>query len=1023
MNSTSYGNSGKIKGFGIIIVLCFSTFVLTPLLISKIGFNRKNRTEDPRIVKLSPVVDSNSNKIHDAFENTINYASSELIEAIICFSKKPQESDKKMIESLGGTWIQQFEVIYAAHILIPSFRIPTLAEQYSISAISSNSKSKSFLYLSNPQVRARGGAWNLQFNSSNLTGNPYFATAVLDTGIDANHPDLSSRVIAWKDFSGADASIPDDEYSNRTDFGHHGTHVASTISGQGNSSKTNYMNVTYTGLIQDTKDYISVGPAYIKSDSNSLSLIIKQSWNATFASWVGLRRTDGTVPWSSISNNSQWSINISTPGNYTAYVGGNDQEDITYDIPFVSQTAFPIETPVDGYGANTGIAPESKIVALKVLDDTGSGTKAQLLSAFDWCINNKTLFNITVINLSLGFDTIESDIDSAIENIVKNHGIIVVAAAGNEGVSSTRIVSPGSAPYAITVGAVNRLNEIAYYSSIGNPVYNNIVIKPDVTAPGGSVYSYPYSSSKCAHTIFAADSNFDDEFDGNYGPDGWIDNKSTVDRYPDDYTGMQGTSMATPHISGIAQLLIQRLAAENNGNWTWSQSNALKIKQLILMATSESAAIGMGGEDTQNPELNRGAKDYTEGWGRVDTLTAISLATEITSFSSQNITFSNDSIGPRVAAYNLKLIQGLQYSFTLKMLDNNSDIDLFLYQANPSTYGEPIQINKSATIGFGVDEVLSFMPNATGNYYLIARWANGTGTSQATLSLPSINDALENFDLSFSTGGNAPWFYQTNITYDGIDAMRSGALNDSQSSWITTVLTGPGVLGFYWKVDSETNNDWLNFSVDGVSVEAISGDINWIHVTYNITAGIHTLTWNYSKDASTSSGNDCAWLDSVTYEINIEEHFAIIQEITPNPSETGLISLSWTKIIGATKYYLFRQTSSFDNVSALTPIAEPTLNFYTDNITTNGTYFYRVIATNGTHNSSLSNIVKVTVAIPSSSNPQPVPEPEPEPEPEFEIPFENLIYGGIALVIVILILSCAFKKPKKMPTENYASYN
>jgi subtilisin family serine protease len=1021
-------DSRRFRTYFLIFVLFVSIFGLTPILFSNIGFKQTLKAEDSRIVRIPLNFDSNNNKIHDAFEDSINFASIEPVEAIICFERVPNESDRKMIEALGGTWIQQFQVIYAAQISIPAYKIEQLAKEYAISAISANSKAKSFLYLSNNQIRARNATWNLQFNGLNLTGNPYFSTAVLDTGIDATHPDLASRIIAWKDFAGADAMVSGDEYLTPTDYGHHGTHVAGIVSGQGNSSKTNYMNVTQAGLIQTTLNYVSYGPSFIKTGSDSRSLIIKQSWNTTFDSWVGIIKTDGSISPGSISNNSEWSATISVPGHYSTLVGGNDQANINYDIPYVAQVAFPIQDPTDGYGANTGIAPESKIVALKVLDDTGSGTKSQLLNALDWCINNKTTFNITVINLSLGFDNIESDIDTAIENVVKNHGIVVVAAAGNDGVSSTKICSPGSAPYAITVGAVNQVNEIAYYSSIGNPIYNNIVVKPDVTAPGGSVYSYPYSSLKTSHTIFSADSNYDDEFEGNYGPDGWIDGKNPSDRYPDDYTGMQGTSMATPHVSGVAQLIIQRLAADNGGVWTWSGTNAAKVKQLLLMATSESKALGMGGEDTQNPQLNRGTKDYTEGWGRIDTLSAIDLATEISSFTSKNLTFSNSSIGPRVAAYNLKLNQSIQYSFILRMLDNRSDIDLFLYQGTPSTFGEPIQLNKSATVGLGVDEFLTYTPNATGTYYLIARWANGTGTSNAILTTPTINDALDNDDIQFTTGGDAPWIYQTNETYDGIDAMRSGIINNSQSSWISTTLNGPGNISFYWKVDSELNNDWINFSVNGVSVGGKSGNNNWTKFSYSIPNGTHTLVWNYSKDAATSSGNDCAWLDLVTYEINIEEHRSIISEINPNPSTTGIISLSWTPIIGAIKYYLFRQPEAFDNVSSLTPIAEPTTIFYTDNITINGTYFYRVLATNGTHNSTLSNIINVTVAIPpiqngSNTEPAPQPEPEPEPEPDYEIPFENLVYGAIALGVVVIILSCAFRKPKKMPTENYSYYN
>jgi hypothetical protein len=99
----------------------------------------------------------------------------------------------------------------------------------------------------------------------------------------------------------------------------------------------------------------------------------------------------------------------------------------------------------------------------------------------------------------------------------------------------------------------------------------------------------------------------------------------------------------------------------------------------------------------------------------------------------------------------------------------------------------------------------------------------------------------------------------------------------------------------------------------------------------------------------------------------IEGETVIISDILPNPSMNGKITMDWNDIEGATKYYVYRHTTSFSDVSGLTPIAEVTISFYKDTITTNGTYYYRVIATNGPLNSSVSNEVSVTVQIEQSS--------------------------------------------------------
>ncbi|HMP97911.1 MAG TPA: hypothetical protein PKA51_13395, partial [Kiritimatiellia bacterium] len=102
-------------------------------------------------------------------------------------------------------------------------------------------------------------------------------------------------------------------------------------------------------------------------------------------------------------------------------------------------------------------------------------------------------------------------------------------------------------------------------------------------------------------------------------------------------------------------------------------------------------------------------------------------------------------------------------------------------------------------------------------------------------------------------------------THDGVDANRSGVITHSQQTWMETVLSGPGVITFYWKVSSEASYDLLEFHVNGSRQFHISGNVDWQYRTVNIGNGEQTLRWQYAKDMSVSSGSDCGWVDQVVF--------------------------------------------------------------------------------------------------------------------------------------------------------------
>ena len=242
-----------------------------------------------------------------------------------------------------------------------------------------------------------------------------------------------------------------------------------------------------------------------------------------------------------------------------------------------------------GNGILRGVAPDAKIVAYKVLDSDGSGSWNGVVRSIERSVdpNQDGDFSdhLDIISLSLGGSGDPDDpISKAIDNAVKE-GVVAVIAAGNSGPYEQSIGSPGTAREAITVGAVEKCDTIADFSSRGPVVWENgILLKPDLMAPGVEI---------CA-------AQFDD----------WLDDRVCKD---DKHIAISGTSMATPHVSGAAALLLQ-------SHPEWSP----EIIKSALMSTS----------------LDLGLSPIAQGAGRINVLEAndAEIATEPQSIAFEMLT-------------------------------------------------------------------------------------------------------------------------------------------------------------------------------------------------------------------------------------------------------------------------------------------------------------------------------------------------------------------------------------------------
>jgi len=128
--------------------------------------------------------------------------------------------------------------------------------------------------------------------------------------------------------------------------------------------------------------------------------------------------------------------------------------------------------------------------------------------------------------------------------------------------------------------------------------------------------------------------------------------------------------------------------------------------------------------------------------------------------------------------------------------------------------------------------------------------------------------AVNNPTLNFSHGGDAVWSIHNNETHDLGFSVKSGTIGLNQESWFSTTVKGPGKLIFWWAVDSTANHHYLQFQIDGVAQDSISGPNNpgvWVKKSYSIAAGTHTLKWRYYTDGTAASGRNAGYVDEISF--------------------------------------------------------------------------------------------------------------------------------------------------------------
>lgn len=184
-----------------------------------------------------------------------------------------------------------------------------------------------------------------------------------------------------------------------------------------------------------------------------------------------------------------------------------------------------------GIGDMDGIAPGADIYDVKVLDGSNTAPLSKIIEGIYWCIDN----DMDIINMSFGTTAYSASLEQAIDAAVED-GIIVVAAAGNNGAEAANIDYPAAFDNVISVGASNGDNAMTDFTSRGEGI--------DILAPGEKIWSY-----------------------------GAFAGLQTLD----------GTSIATAHVTGAAALLLERYPA----------ADTEFIRQLLMASANQET----GGSD------------------------------------------------------------------------------------------------------------------------------------------------------------------------------------------------------------------------------------------------------------------------------------------------------------------------------------------------------------------------------------------------------------------------------------------
>ncbi len=162
----------------------------------------------------------------------------------------------------------------------------------------------------------------------------------------------------------------------------------------------------------------------------------------------------------------------------------------------------------------------------------------------------------------------------------------------------------------------------------------------------------------------------------------------------------------------------------------------------------------------------------------------------------------------------------------------------------------------------------------------------------------SIGIALETFEsgdfsfLEWEHGGTQHWFITDEESHNGSYSARTGAIGDNEETNLIVYadIINDGEISFWFKTSTENRKDMFAFFMDGDKVEWWSGENDWTFFSFEFKAGRHVFEWLYHKNRNGQAGEDCAWIDDITFPrtciiTDIKENVThASNDLFPNPN-------------------------------------------------------------------------------------------------------------------------------------------
>jgi len=463
-------------------------------------------------------------------------------------------------------------------------------------------------------------------------------------------------------------------------------------------------------------------------------------------------------------------------------------------------------------GTITGVAPGAKIIAIKVLNSAGSGSDSNILAGIDWCVGNASVYNISIISMSLGIDCgtypeycytsycdsipIESSYKTAI-NAATAKNISVIAASGNNGIYN--MSSPACIQNATPVGATTKLDAIASYSN------RNVIVQ--LFAPGSTINS-----------------------------------TSITGRYESN----SGTSMATPHVAGAFAIINQYLKLAGKTKTPQEIESTLNSTGALL---DDTAGSGFYFSRINIYSAILSLINPIPYFTSIPTATTLNYKTDFNvdfnatdetsfdSFASNDSRFSINSTGGLKNLVNLS-VGVYNINITINDSSNNKNTTIYVVTINKALTNSTLYVNNTHA------NFSAYNNTATG---LNNIWLNGTLNETGNL-LIYLNGSLIN-------NNTAPVSNSTNLTigYYNLTLNYSGNENYSASDdilWINITKSIEDIVPPYFLTNANQtlyNNASLAYQVNATDNLGISG------YAVNETATFSINSSGYLKNISALS--------------------------------------------------------------------------------------------------------------------------------------------------------------------------